>query len=375
MTMAGADIHLNLQFLPALGLAIAVCVAAAVIMGIPSFRVRGMYLAIVTLAFANAAYAWLFHQRIFNGGRDAARYEPDHLRIGSLDLSDRRTYYLVCLAALVVVVLMANRLRRSGVGSGARGRPRQRGVGRGVHHRPRATKLSAFALAGGLAGFAGALLMALLTNARADQFPVDMSLSAVSMAVIGGLASAAGAVIGTLWVVGLPGRLRHQRDGQPAHLGRRAARADHVLPRRPGAGGLRHPRSASFARSSGGCPRPPARPSAVRLGRVAPRPDAERASTPPAGRARPGGAGPRRHVRRAADRRRRRPPRRPARGRRAHRRQRGRQDHDHERHRRLRPRRGPRRAARPTTSARCPPPAGPSGASAARSRTPGCSAT
>ena len=46
--------------------------------------------------------------------------------------------------------------------------------------------------------------MALLTNARPDQFPVDLSLSAVSMAVIGGLASVSGAILGTLWVVGLP---------------------------------------------------------------------------------------------------------------------------------------------------------------------------
>ena len=204
MTMAGADLHLNLQFLPALALATGVCVVAAIVMGIPSFRVRGMYLAIVTLAFANAAYAWLFHQRIFNAGRDASRYEPDHLRIGSLDLSDRRTYYLVCLASLVVIVLMANRLRRSGVGRALLAvRDNERSAA-AYTIAPRMTRLSAFALAGGLAGFAGALLMALLTNARADQFPVDQSLSAVSMAVIGGLASVSGAVIGTLWVVGLP---------------------------------------------------------------------------------------------------------------------------------------------------------------------------
>ena len=130
-------------------------------MGIPSFRVRGMYLAIVTLAFANAAYAWLFHQRIFNGGRDASRYEPDHLRIGSLDLSDRRTYYLVCLAALVTIVLMANRLRRSGVGRALVAVRDNEPSAAAFTIAPRATKLSAFALAGGLAGFAGALLMAL----------------------------------------------------------------------------------------------------------------------------------------------------------------------------------------------------------------------
>ena len=272
-------------------LAIAVCVVAAVIMGIPSFRVRGMYLAIVTLAFANAAYAWLFHQRIFNGGRDAARYEPDP-PAHRLARPQRPPHLLPRRAwrSLVVVVLMANRLRRSGVGRALVAVRDNEASAAAFTIAPRATKLSAFALAGGLAGFAGALLMALLTNARADQFPVDMSLSAVSMAVIGGLASAAGAVIGTLWVVGLPGHLRQQPDGRPAHLRRRAARADHVLPRRPGAGGLRHPREPSFGRSSGGSPQPPLGP---RWSGCPPRPGRARAidaDAPPAGRAEPGGA-------------------------------------------------------------------------------------
>jgi hypothetical protein len=55
-----------------------------------------------------------------------------------------------------------------------------------------------------MSGLAGGLLMALTTNAQPDLFPVDMSLSVVAMAVIGGLASVAGAILGTLWVVGLP---------------------------------------------------------------------------------------------------------------------------------------------------------------------------
>ena len=131
------------------------------------------------------------------------RYEPDHLRIGSLDLSDRRTYYLVCLAALVTIVLMANRLRRSGVGRAL------------VAVRDNEPSAAAYTIAPGdeavglrprrrAGGVRRRAMMALVTNARADQFPVDMSLSVISMAVIGGLASVSGAVIGTLWVVGLP---------------------------------------------------------------------------------------------------------------------------------------------------------------------------
>jgi ABC-type branched-subunit amino acid transport system ATPase component/ABC-type branched-subunit amino acid transport system permease subunit len=204
MTMAGADAQLNLQFLPALGLAVAVCVVAAVAMGLPSFRVRGMYLAIVTLAFANAAYAWFFYQGIFTDGRASARYQPSHLRIGSLDLSSRRTYYLVCLAVLVVVVLMVNRIRRSGVGRALIAVRNNESAAAAYGVQPRRVKLFAFALAGGMSGLAGGLLMALTTNAQPDLFPVDMSLSVVAMAVIGGLASVAGAILGTLWVVGLP---------------------------------------------------------------------------------------------------------------------------------------------------------------------------
>ena len=45
------------------------------LIGVPTLRLRGDYIAIVTLAFANAAYAWFFHQRIFNAGHDAARHE------------------------------------------------------------------------------------------------------------------------------------------------------------------------------------------------------------------------------------------------------------------------------------------------------------
>ena len=343
-------------------------------MGIPSFRVRGMYLAIVTLAFANAAYAWLFHQRIFNGGRDASRYEPDHLRIGSLDLSDRRTYYLVCLAALGGDRAHGQPAAPFGRGPGARGRARQRGVGRGVHHRPpgdEAVGLRPRRRSGRVRGRAA--------DGAAHQRPgrpVPGRHVPVGRLDGGDRRSGVGVRRRHRHPLGRRAarHLRHQRDGRPAHLRRRAARADHVLPRRPGAGGLRHPGGDRSGGRRGGCPRPRPRTRGPRPSFAAS--DWTATGDDAAGRhPRPGGARPRRHVRRAADRRRRRPARRPQRGRRPHRRQRRRQDHDHERHRRLRPRRGPRRAARPRHQLARPPPAGPSGASGARSRTPGCSAT
>ena len=71
---------------------------------------------------------------------------------------------------------------------------------------PRRYRLMAFALAGGIAGLGGALLAGALQTVPYGQefFLVNDSLVLVSMVVIGGLGSTAGAIIGALWVIGLP---------------------------------------------------------------------------------------------------------------------------------------------------------------------------
>ncbi|MFN8028075.1 MAG: ATP-binding cassette domain-containing protein [Acidimicrobiia bacterium] len=71
---------------------------------------------------------------------------------------------------------------------------------------PVRAKLRAFALAGGIAAFGGAMLGALVTNVPLQDrfFTVDSSLQLVSIVVIGGLGSVFGPVLGSLWVIGLP---------------------------------------------------------------------------------------------------------------------------------------------------------------------------
>ncbi len=204
MTMAAADTHLRLQFFPALVLAVAVSVAIALLVGIPAFRLRGMQLAIVTLVLGVAAYTWAFNQRVFNNGRPSARYEPSSLDLGWIDLRERRTYYVLCLAVLVAMLFLAHRVRRSGFGRALVAIRTDEAITSAYGVAPRRVKLAAFALAGGMAGLAGALLMPALRNAQPDQFPASMSLTVLAMAVIGGLTSVAGAVIGTVWGVGLP---------------------------------------------------------------------------------------------------------------------------------------------------------------------------
>ena len=101
----------RLAFPAAVTVAVAVTTAAAVLVGAPALRMRGLFLAVSTLALAVAA-PWLLSQGVF---RDPDQPSPLLRRptIGGLSLEPQRTYYYVCLAVLVVAIVVVARLRAS----------------------------------------------------------------------------------------------------------------------------------------------------------------------------------------------------------------------------------------------------------------------
>jgi ABC-type branched-subunit amino acid transport system ATPase component/ABC-type branched-subunit amino acid transport system permease subunit len=189
-------------FAPALAAAAIVGGAVAVLVGAPALRVPGLYLAVTTLAFAVATGSWLLSRSFFVGS-DQTVTMPRAV-VGSFSLSPERTYYVLCLIALVVCVVAVARIRRSGFGRsliGARDNERSLAA---FGLSPARVKVTAFAISGVLAGFAGGLLGGLYVTFGPDRFSATGSLQAVAMVVIGGLASVTGAVVGALVVVGLP---------------------------------------------------------------------------------------------------------------------------------------------------------------------------
>jgi ABC-type branched-subunit amino acid transport system ATPase component/ABC-type branched-subunit amino acid transport system permease subunit len=188
-----------------LGAALACLVATLV--GIGALRVRGLLLAASTLAFAIAAQTYIFRRPILSLGRPTVRFPRE--AIGPLDITNRnRAYYFVTLAVLVIVMIVAGRVRRSGIGRMIVGVRENEQAAAALTVSPPRAKLTAFALSGFIAGLGGALLGALVVTIsyaeRGGLFLVTDSLQLVAMAVIGGLGSLAGAVIGALWIVGLP---------------------------------------------------------------------------------------------------------------------------------------------------------------------------
>lgn len=177
----------------------------AVLVGVGALRVRGLLLAISTLAFAIAAQVYLFQRPFFTGGRTTVQVPRADL--GPFELTYKnRAYYFFVLAVLVVVLLALARMRRSGIGRSIIGVRENPDAAAAMTVSATRAKLTAYALAGFVAGLGGALLGAVnLTFGPAERyFLVEDSLAIVSIAVIGGLGSLAGAVTGAAWVIGLP---------------------------------------------------------------------------------------------------------------------------------------------------------------------------
>jgi ABC-type branched-subunit amino acid transport system ATPase component/ABC-type branched-subunit amino acid transport system permease subunit len=188
-----------------LGAVFACLIAVAV--GLGALRVKGLLLAVSTLAFAIAAEQYLFYRPFFTGQTDSNTVQLPRGKLGPIDLTSlNRNYYYFVLAFLVIVLLIMSRLRKSGVGRRIIGVRENEPAAAAFTVGAVRSKLTAFAVAGFVAGLGGALIGGLFVTIGFTErfFRVEDSLALVSMAVIGGLGSLGGAVFGALWVVGLP---------------------------------------------------------------------------------------------------------------------------------------------------------------------------
>ncbi|MEN3271723.1 MAG: branched-chain amino acid transport system permease protein livM, partial [Actinomycetota bacterium] len=172
--------------------------AAAVLVGLPALRVRGLLLAVATLAFALAVSAWFLNrdqQHWLPKGR-----VPRTPLFGRVVVESETRYYFLCLALFLVVAAMAKALR-----SGRTGRiliavrDGERAAQAYGINATRA-KLTAFAFSGFFAALAGALFVHHQQSLGVSAYAPEQSLRAFTMVVIGGLGSLPGAVLGAVYV-------------------------------------------------------------------------------------------------------------------------------------------------------------------------------
>src|SRR4051794_23062557 len=187
----------------------------AILVGIPALRIQGLFLAVTTLGFSFTV-ASLFNREYFGWLVPKSGHlinRPvlwntldlgDSSDLGPFTIKADAKFFYLCLSFLVLALLMARSLRRRRSGRVLIG---VRDNGRAVQAfgvNLARSRLAAFAVSGLMAGMAGGLL-AYLTPAFADNaFPPERSIELFTLAVIGGIGSLPGAILGAAFVVGLP---------------------------------------------------------------------------------------------------------------------------------------------------------------------------
>lgn len=192
------------------GAAIAYSCVAAVLLGMlvgwPALKVGGLFLAVTTLGFAIAVDSWVLRRPELVGDNVTVANLPRG-KLGPIDLASQRSYYYLCLVVLVLAILGVSRLRGTGIGRTLIAVRENENSASAFTVSPARAKLMAFGLSAALAALAGGLLAGLTVQIRVDAFSPALSLQVVAMTIIGGLGSVAGAVLGAMWMLGLPALL------------------------------------------------------------------------------------------------------------------------------------------------------------------------
>jgi branched-chain amino acid transport system permease protein len=204
--IAATETGVHLNFILILICAAIICAVAGVIIGLPTLRLRGDYIAIVTLAFGEIIGVVAVNgQSVSLGGGMTltagnlgisavdAPYLPG---VGVFSLLNLRPWYWLIFAVLMLVLFVNLRLRDSRLGRAwvALREDEVAAVSMGI---PLVrTKLSAYAIGAMFGGMSGAFLGTYYTTVNAGQFQFGFSIFILAMVIIGGLGSIWGAVVG-----------------------------------------------------------------------------------------------------------------------------------------------------------------------------------
>ena len=191
-------------FWGAVPLAAAIVVPFALVIGMIALRLKGLYLAIMTLVFANVVEQFLFTQTWFVGTTRVVDAPRPHL--GGIDFSSDKSYFVLVYVLVALFLLFAHNLSRSRTARACYAVRDNEDAAQAWGINTAKYKLIAFALSGLIAGFAGALyghwLGSVPSGGQRPLFGLEFSLTIVFFTIVGGVRSIWGPVLGgTIWVV------------------------------------------------------------------------------------------------------------------------------------------------------------------------------
>ncbi|MCV2217434.1 branched-chain amino acid ABC transporter permease [Thauera sp. Sel9] len=176
-----------------------------VLFGIPSLRIKGLYLAVATLA-AQFFTDWAF-LRIgwFTNNSTSGSVSVANLNVFGIPIESPVSKYLFCLVVVCLFALMAKNLTRSAIGRQWMAIRDMDVAAAVIGIRPVYAKLTAFAVSSFIVGVAGVLWAFVYLGAwEPAAFSIDRSFQLLFMVIIGGLGSISGAFLGAAFMVLLP---------------------------------------------------------------------------------------------------------------------------------------------------------------------------
>jgi len=203
--------NLHVNFWIALPIVVAVAAIGGVLLGIPVLRMRGDYLAIVTLGFGEIIRLFLNNLVDLTGGpQGILGIRPPTLP--GIEFSDPLHFYYLILLGCVVTAFVTNRLDHSRIGRAWVAIREDEDVARAMGIDTVKYKLLAFAIGASFAGIGGALF----SSRQAAIFPADftlmVSINVLCLIIIGGMGSIPGVIAGSVALIGLPELLREFSD-------------------------------------------------------------------------------------------------------------------------------------------------------------------
>jgi len=220
--LASPHFNLHLPFWVILPIGAAIACFFGVLLGTPTLKLRGDYLAIVTLGFGEIIRIFLNNLsepfNLTNGPKGITTIDPIHVfaldfsnttRIGELAMSGTIKYYYFLLAVLVLVVVVNIRLQDSRIGRAWEAIREDEIAARAMGINTTHMKLLAFAMGASFGGVAGGMFSAIQGFISPESFILTESVMVLSMVVLGGMGNIWGVVLGAVLLSFVPEVLRY----------------------------------------------------------------------------------------------------------------------------------------------------------------------
>jgi branched-chain amino acid transport system permease protein len=198
-------IHMN--FLLVIIIAVIVTTIAGVLIGLPTLRLRGDYIAIVTLAFGEIIFRVVLNgDELVIGGQEMTNGRQGITPVDKIDLPflapfeslELRPWYFVALAVVFIALFVNYRLRDSRLGRAWIALREDEVAAASMGVPLVKTKLLAYGTGAAFGGVGGAFVASYLNTVNADQFQFSFSIFVLAMVILGGLGSIEGVVLGAI---------------------------------------------------------------------------------------------------------------------------------------------------------------------------------